>query len=285
MKKKEERSLRDEVFAYVREKYGSEIETPWPRYPRYAVFRHGDNQKWYGLVMAIPRSRLGIPDETVVDVLNVKLGDPLLLDLLLRREGFYPGYHIRRGSWLSVVLDGTVPPEEIFPLIDQSFQVTASARTRQETRPPKEWIIPSNPRYYDIVHGFDDTDEIVWKQGKGIKTGDTVFLYVGQPVSAILYQCLVVETEIPYSFRNGNVSITKLMRIRLVRRYGPERFPFERLKRDYRIFAVRGPRGIPESLSEDLKLESERSPVGLPLSGGPDGDQRERDSLPAGGTG
>ena len=47
-------SLRDEVFDYVRKKYIAEIEYPWMRYPGYAVFRHTDNQKWYGIVMDFP---------------------------------------------------------------------------------------------------------------------------------------------------------------------------------------------------------------------------------------
>ena len=75
------RTMRDDVFRYVKRKYRSEIEYLWARFPRYAVFRHGDNRKWYGIVMDIPRSRLGLPGEEPVDVLNVKLDDVLLCDL------------------------------------------------------------------------------------------------------------------------------------------------------------------------------------------------------------
>ena len=102
-------SLREEVFRYVKKKYNSEIECLWARFPTYAVFRHSDNKKWYGLVMTIPRSRLGLSGEDYVDVLNVKLDDPLLRDLLIRQDGYFPGYHITRGNWVSVLLDGSVP--------------------------------------------------------------------------------------------------------------------------------------------------------------------------------
>ena len=37
------------------------------------------------------------------------------------------------------------------------------------------------------------------------------------------------------------------------KRYPHDRFTFDRLGRDYGIFAVRGPRGIPEDLSKALK--------------------------------
>lgn len=164
-------SLREDVFRYVRKKYKSEIEYLWLSAPNYAVFRHQDNQKWYGLVMDIPRSKLGFSGEEIVDVLNVKLDSPLMVDLLSREDGYFPGYHISRGSWVSILLDGTVALEEICAWIDKSYQVTASARTKQATRPPKEWLIPSNPKYFDIVHAFDDKKEINWKQGAGIKEG------------------------------------------------------------------------------------------------------------------
>ena len=143
--------------------------------------------------------------------------------------------------------------DEICSWIDRSYQVTASAKTKQATRAPKEWLIPSNPKYFDIVHAFDDKKEINWKQGAGIKKGDIVFMYVGAPVSAILYKCKVTETDIPYQFRREGLTIRSLMKIRLLKRYDPKRFTFEVLNEKYLIFAVRGPRGVPEDLSEDLK--------------------------------
>ena len=36
-------------------------------------------------------------------------------------------------------------------------------------------------------------------------------------------------------------------------RYKPDKFTFDRLKSEYGIYAVRGPRGIPNSLSAALK--------------------------------
>ena len=77
-------------------------------------------------------------------------------------------------------------------------------------------------------------------------------MYVGAPVSAILYKCKVTEVNIPYRYQDENLTISALMKIRLLKRYDPKLFTFEVLKEEYGIFAVRGPRGIPNSLSEDL---------------------------------
>ena len=245
-------SLRQEVYAYIKRKYKAAPEYLWARFPDYAVFRHSDNRKWFCLIMDIALEKLSPALKGTGDILNVKLDDPLYRDMLTGQEGYFTGYHISRGCWLSVLLDGIVPLEEIKGLIDLSFTVTASKQKRQETRPPKEWLVPSNPKYYDILHAFDSTDTIDWKQGAGIRKGDTVYLYVGAPVSAVLYKCLVTETDIPYDYSSGRLTIKSLMKIRLQKRYPPEAFTFSRLGTEFGIFAVRGPRGIPGSLSRAL---------------------------------
>ena len=244
---------REILFKYIKKKYGASPEYPWKRYPDYAVFRHDDNSKWFALVMDVDASSLGLPGGASVDVIDLKIDDLFFRDMLIREDGILPAYHMNKMHWITVLLDGTVPDEKVYDLLDMSFLATASAKKKETIRPPKEWIIPANLKYYDIEHAFDDADEIDWKQGAGIKKGDTVFLYVAAPVSAILYQCKVTETDIPWQYADRNLTITALMKIRLQKRFAPDRFPFETLKEEYGIYAVRGPRGIPNSLSAALK--------------------------------
>lgn len=246
-------TLRDSVFKYIKDKYMADPEYLWRRYPGYAVFRHGDNNKWFAVVMDVARDKVGLNDEERIDILDIKVSDPLFADALVSQKGFCRAYHLNKANWVTVFLDGTVSMKTICSLIDDSFMATASARKKEKVRPPKEWVIPANPKYYDIVHAFDEADEINWKQGSGIKTGDTVFMYVGSPVSAILYKCKVTETDIPYSYQNDNLTIKALMKIKLITRYKSDKFTFEVLNDEYGIYAVRGPRGIPNSLSEALK--------------------------------
>ncbi len=245
--------MKDKVFAYIKKKYKASPEYLWKRYPDYAVFRHSDNNKWFALQAAVPGEKLGVGGEDLIEVINVKVDDMFFRDMLIQQDGILPAYHMNKQHWITVLLDGTVSEKQVFDLIDASFMATASATKKQKIRPPKEWIIPSNPKYYDIVHAFDDTDEIDWKQGAGIKTGDTVFMYVGSPVSAILYKCKVTETDIPYKYQDENLTIKALMKIKLLKRYKPDKFTFDVLRDEYGIYAVRGPRGITNSLSEALK--------------------------------
>ena len=93
-------TLREDVLQYVHEKYKTEPEYLWRRFPRYAVLRHEDNRKWYGIIMDVPRENLGLHGKERVDILNVKLSDPSYADMLTRQEGYFKGYHISRGNTL-----------------------------------------------------------------------------------------------------------------------------------------------------------------------------------------
>ena len=241
---------KEELIQWVALRYSTDAEYPWE--DENFIFRHTGNRKWFAVAMCIPYRRLGIDREGTVDIVDVKCG-PLLMDAYRKLPGILPGYHMNKGSWITILLDGSVNLQEVCNMIDASFEMTASAKKKQKFRQPKEWIIPANPKYYDIEHAFDDAKIIDWKQGAGIIKGDTVYMYVGSPVSAILYKCKVIETDIPYEYEDKNLTIKALMKIQLQKRYKPDKFTFDLLKSEYGIYAVRGPRGIPNSLSAALK--------------------------------
>ena len=125
-----EPSCRAEVFRYAAEQYGTLPEYPWARLPDHAVLRRQDNRKWFALLMPVGRDKLGLPEDGTVDVLNVKC-DPLLTGALRREPGILPAYHMNKDKWISVLLDGAVPLEEIFRLIDLSYQLTGPAKRKK----------------------------------------------------------------------------------------------------------------------------------------------------------
>lgn len=280
--------MKDSIIKYIEDTYDVLPEYPWAKYDSNAAFRHRENRKWFALIMDVRREKLSpelardagmdvfaAPDDYMprsgrgtkrgsaaavfaapdayVPVINLKIDDPAFRDMLVGEDGIFPAYHMNKEHWITVLLDGTVPFDEVIRLLEASYQATSYLKAKHKDRAPKEWIIPSNPRYYDIEHAFDEAEEIEWKQGRGINVGDIVYLYVGAPVSAVRYCCRVTKTDIPYDFDNGKLKITSLMLIKLLRRYDPEEFPFERLRDEYGIYAIRGPRGIPNSLSSALR--------------------------------
>ena len=230
---------RQKVFDYIKKKYKVQPEYPWRTSPNSAVFRHSDNNKWFALLMDIPGDKVGLNSADYVDVINLKIDDMIFRDMIIQEAGIMPAYHMNKMHWVSVLLDGTVPENKVLDLIDMSFLAT----------------VPSNPKYYDVIHAFEEADIIDWKQGAGIKKGDTVYLYVAAPYSAVMYKCKVLETDIPYNHADKYLTIKALMKIKLQKRYAPDRFTFDVLKAEYGIYAVRGPRGIPNSLSAALKKD------------------------------
>ena len=126
------KSLRYEVNEYIKTKYNEEPEFLWSKFPNYAVYRHAENRKWFGIIMDVKKSRLGNFDDTVADILNVKLSSDMEAAFFMQQDGIFKGYHISRGSWISILLDGTVSLEAIYGLIDESFAVTLGKKFRNK---------------------------------------------------------------------------------------------------------------------------------------------------------
>lgn len=120
---------RQDIFRYAEEAYGTEPEYLWESTPTAAVLRHRTNRKWYAAVMEVQRERLGLSGAGTVDVLDVKC-DPLLIGSLLQSKGFLPAYHMSKAHWITILLDGSLSAEDIFPLVDLSFQMTEKQRKK-----------------------------------------------------------------------------------------------------------------------------------------------------------
>ncbi|MBR2258506.1 MAG: MmcQ/YjbR family DNA-binding protein [Blautia sp.] len=120
-----------DVIRYIASRYGGEAERPWVRAPAYTVFRHKDNNRIYGILTSVPLSKLGGRGDTSIDIITLKAGDALLRDMLIAQDGVYPGLGFGQRSWITVLLDGTVPFDDIKFFIDRSFSITATAKTRK----------------------------------------------------------------------------------------------------------------------------------------------------------
>lgn len=121
---------RQQIFQYTKQQYGTEAEYPWM--DRNAVLRHSDNKKWYALIMEVGRDKLGLPGDTSVDILNIKC-EPLLIGSLRMRPGFFPAYHMNKDRWISILLDDTIPEEELKSLIALSYTLTAPKQPVKKT--------------------------------------------------------------------------------------------------------------------------------------------------------
>ncbi len=113
---------RESFDKYIVDKFKTTAEFPWVKY-NHGVYRHQSNNKWFAVVMDIPKSKLGLPGEENVCVVNLK-NDPVMIGSLHKEEGIFPAYHMNKSYWITVLLDGTVDDEKLKWLLDISFQLT-----------------------------------------------------------------------------------------------------------------------------------------------------------------
>ena len=114
---------RQELESYLRDAYSTDGEYPWPTSPSYQVFRHAGNKKWFAVIMDIPGEKLGLPGGGEISVVNLKC-DTRLIGSFREMPGIFPGWHMNKAHWLTVILSGTVPNETIRFLVDMSYELT-----------------------------------------------------------------------------------------------------------------------------------------------------------------
>lgn len=124
---------RVELEAYILDNYSTEPSYPWRKYPDFAVFRHSSNQKWFALIMDVPKSRLGLQENGSLRVVNLKC-DPILIGSLLGKAGFFPAYHMSKEHWITAALDGSVPDDQLKLLLDMSYEATAPRARRKQSK-------------------------------------------------------------------------------------------------------------------------------------------------------
>lgn len=122
---------RNELEAFIMETYNAEADYPWRKSPNHAVFRHCSNRKWFALIMDVPKNKLGLQGEGLLDVVNLKC-DPILIGSLRGEPGFLPAYHMSKDNWITVALDGSAPDDKIKMLLDMSYQATAPKVRRRK---------------------------------------------------------------------------------------------------------------------------------------------------------
>ena len=220
------------VNNYIKEKYKDKPEFLWNKFPGYAVYRNKNNKKWYSIIMNISSNKLN-KEIGEVEILNIKLNEDKIMKLL-KKEGFYKAYHMNKKDWISIILNDTLEDKEIFSLIDESYEIINEN---------EEWIIPANPKYYDILNCFNNTNEIIWKQSSNIHINDIIYLYVAAPYSKIMYKCRAIDVNIPYSYKDNNIRINSIMKLRLIEDLEEKNYSFEFLN-SLGIKSIRGPRKI-----------------------------------------
>ncbi|MBO7384756.1 MAG: MmcQ/YjbR family DNA-binding protein [Clostridia bacterium] len=120
-----------QLAGYILDAYGVMPDHPFPMDAVSCVFRHKHNRKWFALTMNVAFKTLGIPRDGRTNILNVKC-DPLMAGSLLAQPCFLPAYHMNKGKWITVLLDGSTDREQVMALVDMSYHLTSSPKRRKK---------------------------------------------------------------------------------------------------------------------------------------------------------
>lgn len=110
------------LIAHVREKYGRELEFLWERFDDNAVWRRGDTNKWFAAVLTVSRRKLGQDSDEVVEIIDLRL-PPEEMTGLVDNKRYFPGWHMNKKHWYTIILDGSVGFEELCERIDVSYSL------------------------------------------------------------------------------------------------------------------------------------------------------------------
>ncbi|MDD4509684.1 MAG: MmcQ/YjbR family DNA-binding protein [Oscillospiraceae bacterium] len=108
------------VIEYVQNKYQDELEFLWAKSPGNAVWRRKDNKKWYGAILTVTKDKLGFTSTEAVEIIDLRISTEEL-EYLLSKENYYPGWHMNKKHWFTMLLDHSISDDEICRRIDNSY--------------------------------------------------------------------------------------------------------------------------------------------------------------------
>jgi len=119
-------TIRERLDIYTKDKYGIDPEILPFSHEDYAIYRHTETGKWFAVFIVKERIAFGLDGDGTAEILCVKPKDHFFADFMMQQQGYLRGFPSSRWDWISMVLDGTVPYEDICRWLDESYQATES---------------------------------------------------------------------------------------------------------------------------------------------------------------
>ncbi|MBQ8615030.1 MAG: MmcQ/YjbR family DNA-binding protein [Clostridia bacterium] len=109
-----------QVIEYVSKTYNDNLKYLWQKFPNNAVWRRKDNNKWYGALLVVSKRKLGIDSDDIIEFIDLR-ADTGIINKLIDNKTIYEGYHMNKKHWITICLDESLPIEEIYRLLDNSY--------------------------------------------------------------------------------------------------------------------------------------------------------------------
>ncbi len=104
----------------VEKRYGSNLEFLWEKFPKDAIYRNKTNSKWFALLVALDKSKIGLEGEGEIEIVVIKHDDA---SSVIDGEVILEGYHMNKKYWITVPLDERISDEELLKLVENSYNL------------------------------------------------------------------------------------------------------------------------------------------------------------------
>ncbi|MCI8412096.1 MAG: hypothetical protein HFJ40_06705 [Clostridia bacterium] len=112
-----------EIINYIKQKYNDELEYLWEKFDDNAIWRNKQNNKWYGALLIISESKLGIESDKMIEIIDLRYQKEKIQNIVDNKKVF-PGYHMNKKTWITIKLDNSLDTETIYNLIDNSYKLS-----------------------------------------------------------------------------------------------------------------------------------------------------------------
>ena len=116
-----------EIISYIKNKYQDELEYLWDKFPENAIWRNKQNNKWYGLILTIEENKLGIKGNKKIEIIDLRYPKDDIKNIVDNKK-IFKGYHMNKNNWITIKLDSSVTLEEIYNLIDISYNISLNCK-------------------------------------------------------------------------------------------------------------------------------------------------------------
>lgn len=116
-------SQSNRITNLIIQKYGNKPEFLWDKFQGSGIFRNPETKKWYLAILDTDRSKIQKDGTGLIEVALVKLSAENV-EKRLKQEHIYPGWHMNKKYWITIILDDSLSDEAIMELIEESHSFT-----------------------------------------------------------------------------------------------------------------------------------------------------------------
>lgn len=110
------------VIQYIKDKYDDDLEYLWEKFPNNAIWRNKHNSKWYGLIVSLPGTKIGLESDELIDIIDLRYQKDNI-DEIIDNKKIFAGYHMNKKGWITIILNN-MDIKEIYKFIDNSYNLS-----------------------------------------------------------------------------------------------------------------------------------------------------------------